>query len=170
MNLKPASQRFFQSWSAFKSSQIYLKSGPFNLFNVRHSSLKSLSENDLAKNTRSIFRGLMDGERWALAKAITLIESTNKVNSIHWLTQGKGTTWTPIISTLMTPNPECVNNRPVQPSLSFNYLLWIWYNSLIRSGKKRVAGLVNSESNFYLKSKTETLGHPCNKVKPILCQ
>ena len=82
MNLKPASHRFFQGWSAFNRSQIYSRvGGPFNSFNnVRHSSLESLSENDLTKNSRSIFRALLAGERWALARAITLIESTNKVS------------------------------------------------------------------------------------------
>ncbi len=82
MNLKLASHRFFHGWSAFNRSQIYSKiGGPINSFyNVRHSSLESLSENDLTKNSRSIFRALLAGERWALARAITLIESTNKVS------------------------------------------------------------------------------------------
>jgi hypothetical protein len=48
---------------------------------VRHSSsvVGELTEADLSSTTRRIFRSLLSGERWALAKAITLIESSNLV-------------------------------------------------------------------------------------------
>lgn len=39
----------------------------------------------LQKATQKIYDGILGGERWALARAITLVESTNKVIRGHSL-------------------------------------------------------------------------------------
>jgi len=39
----------------------------------------------LQKTTQKIFEGIISGERWALARAITLVESTNKVSNCHYI-------------------------------------------------------------------------------------
>lgn len=80
MNQKlQASHHLFKKWTYFSYSQV-LK--PANIYHSKcrqfSSNVETYSESDLSKNCRSILTNLLAGERWALARAITLIESTNK--------------------------------------------------------------------------------------------
>ena len=85
MNQKlQASHNLFKKWTYFSFSQVLRPSATVHHSNCRQVSsiVETYSESDLSKNGRSILTNLLAGERWALARAITLIESTNKVQTL----------------------------------------------------------------------------------------
>ncbi len=87
MNQKlQASHQLFKKWTHFSYSQVLRPTTVYHSNRRQVSSIvEKYSESDLSKNCRSILTNLLAGERWALARAITLIESTNKVNTSNSL-------------------------------------------------------------------------------------